>query len=267
MTSQPYKLKVVIAFHYVEERLKYLKGVLESLSQFDDNYVIDVMVQTHQFGEGLAKLVNEYDPMCAFEVIGNLKDPYMLTWSHKARMETFLDSDYTHFIYLEDDMQLTQENMEYWLETKDYFRSRNTDFIPAFVRVEYKNDGEAMAIDMKGPPTGIGVDFGDRQFVSLDQFYQGMFIMDRDMVEKHVKSPSFKFETSRPIPGTFNDVRERANQGNMYVDVHEGFHHSLLVPHIEGKSYWILHNAGNYIPMENTLHGKFPISRLFENFK
>ena len=79
MTSQPYKLKVVIAFHYVEERLKYLKGVLESLSQFDDNYVIDVMVQTHQFGEGLAKLVNEYDPMCAFEVIGNLKDPYMLT--------------------------------------------------------------------------------------------------------------------------------------------------------------------------------------------
>lgn len=263
------KLFVVIAFHYVESRIKYLNGVLSSLSNFGDDYKVHVVIQTNDAQKPLQNLVDGLsDITVEIEEIKILKDPFMLTWCHKCRMYDFLDDDsYTHFVYLEDDMELTKDNMEYWLRTKKIFKDKSLKFIPAFVRVEYKDSGEAMAIDMKQAPQGVKVQINDvGNFASFDQYYQGMFIMDRDMVAEHVESPSFKFETSRPIPFTTNDVRERANQGNMYLNVIQGFNHMMLVPITDEKYFWIEHNAGNYIPMENTLHGKFPISKLFENF-
>jgi hypothetical protein len=41
----------------------------------------------------------------------------------------------------------------------------------------------------------------DQTYVALPQPYQGCFLMDREMVEEHINSPSFNPETCRKNPG------------------------------------------------------------------
>ena len=124
-------LYVVIAFHYVEERLKYLNDVLESLETINKKHNVKVIVQTNEANSMLHQLVSRFGFSIQIEEINNLIDPYKLTWCHKCKMFDFLNEEsFTHFAYLEDDMELTLENFEYWIETRKLFKSRGFNFIP-----------------------------------------------------------------------------------------------------------------------------------------
>ena len=188
----------------------------------------------------------------------------MLTWAHKCRMLDFKETTYTHFAYLEDDMVLTQDLMDYWIQTREQFKKRNLNFIPGFLRVEY-NQGRAYSTDVtkEYKVNDLTRLIADQSYASLPQPYQACFVMDRELVEEHITSPSFSFETCQKIPGAANKTRERANFGNMYENVPEGFTHRMLVPLDLFVSCWIHHGADNYVNMPNTLHGKIPAERIF----
>ena len=258
-------LYVVIAFHYVEERLKYLNDVLESLEIINKKHKVKVIVQTNEANQLLQQLVTRFGIEIQIEEINNLIDPYKLTWCHKCRMFDFLrEESFTHFAYLEDDMELTLENFEYWIETRKLFKGRGFNFIPGFVRVERNVVGDVFAVDITRRVEGAILEIPEGKFISITQPYQGMFVMDRKMVTKHIESPAFQLETSRPLPNAGNDVRERANQGNMYTNVPSGFQHRLMIPLNNERNFWILHNAGNYHNMPGTLHGKLLTHKIFE---
>ena len=173
------KLYTVIAFHYVEERLKYLETTLAWLIDMDTEYN-KIVIQTNDVNdEQYAKLKKIIDYRIKnleieIEPIRNLKDPYMLTWAHKCRMLEFLDSPMTHFAYLEDDMVLSQELVDYWCQTRERFKKRNLNFIPGFLRVEY-NEGRAWSVDVKEP-------YNIKQLngVILDQPYVSLPILSRN---------------------------------------------------------------------------------------
>ena len=263
------KLYTVIAFHYVEERLKYLETTLAWLIDMDTEYN-KIVIQTNDVNdEQYAKLKKIIDYRIKnleieIEPIRNLKDPFMLTWAHKCRMLEFNESTFTHFAYLEDDMVLTQELVDYWCRTRERFKKRNLNFIPGFLRVEY-NEGRAWSVDVTqqykiSDLTRVVL---DQTYVALPQPYQGCFLMDKELVEEHINSPSFSPETCRKIPGAVNDTRERANMGNTYENIPDGFNHRMLIPTDIFTVCWIHHCTNNYCVMPNTKHGKIPAERIF----
>lgn len=263
------KLYTVIAFHYVENRLQYLEQTLSWLIDIDTEHT-KIVIQTNDVSDKefkKLKMLSSHqlkNVEIEIESVCDLKDPFMLTWAHKRHMLEFKNSSYTHFAYLEDDMVLTQDLVDYWVDVRSRFQKRNLNLIPGFFRVEFK-EGRAYSVDIKQPYhvndlTKVTL---DRVYVSLPHPYQGCFLMDRELVEEHISSPSFSHETCRKIPGAANDTRERANMGNMYENIPEGFEHRMMIPLDIFTQCWIHHCANTYVNMPDTLHGKLPAERIF----
>jgi len=263
------QLYTVIAFHYVENRLQYLEQTLSSLIDINTDHT-KIVIQTNdvtdkQFKK--MKMLSSHQPKnveIEIEPVRDLKDPFMLTWAHKCRMLDFKESTYTHFAYLEDDMVLTQDLVDYWVNTRAVFKKRNLNFIPGFFRVEYK-DGRAYSVDIKQSYhlNNVKKIVLDRAYVSIPEQYQGCFLMDRELVEEHINSKSFSSKTCIRILNAENDTRERANFGNAFENVPEGFQHRMLIPLDIFVECWIHHCADTYVNMPNTLHGKIPAERIF----
>jgi hypothetical protein len=166
-------------------------------------------------------------------------------------------------MYLEDDIEVTDKTMQYWLRNRDLFKRNNLNFLPGIIRVEY--DGEdAFAVDVINPDsTKIRpiVSVEGQEFISLSEPYQAMFIMDRDDVNQHIRSKSFMYATATPFHGAWL-IQDLAAQGNMYEDVPDGFEHRYLVPVKGTKECWVHHNTNTYINMPESQHSKLPAEHI-----
>ena len=259
------KLYITIAAHYVESRLPFLERVLKSVAAIPTQHT-KVIIHTNDLSEAEAdKIRATYANTgldATIERVRNLTHPYFLTWAHKAHMPEFLKTDYTHFAYLEDDMEITQKTMDYWARTRKLFLTNGLNFIPAIHRVEYGFWGKPFSVDCTHTtPLDVGpkMTVENKTFVGLDEPYQGMFIMDRELVEEHIKSNSFRYETANPK----FEIRERANLGNLFENVPPGFQHRALVPVDNFSDCWVHHNANNYVKTRYSPFGKLPVKVMF----
>lgn len=242
------KLYVNICFHYVEERLKYLDEVIASIQEIPTEETV-IIVNSNQIFECEA-IVN---------VAHGLRHPYHLTWEHKKYLQEFLNSGYDTYVYLEDDMKLSKQNINYWKKTKELFKKYNLNFIPALHRVEYQN-GKALSLDATRKP-GIcnGIILENQKFIFLPEPYQGLFIMDRDEVIEHMNSQYY-------IIGEYNNygIRESANLGNLYVNVPQGYGHRAVVPVENFEQCWIHHLSNNYSKDNGSPHAKILTTELLD---
>jgi hypothetical protein len=106
---------VGITAHYNPPRIRYLTELLITLSQYQVNR-IDVVVVTNTVVEAqlgvLTRLCQDTFPdgNATVQSYPNLLHPFDLGWMHKSLISDRLlsgDSDYSHFIYSEDDIRLT----------------------------------------------------------------------------------------------------------------------------------------------------------------
>jgi hypothetical protein len=238
------KLWVNIAFHYKEHRLPYLNKVIDSILQIpseetriivNSNEAFECKVPVHQ----ILGMTNNWD----------------LTWAHKLYLNDFLKSDFTHFVYTEDDHVLTPELMDYWITNRELMKSKG--FLPGMHRVEYNNNN-VYSVDCTHKQQFKEVVIDGKRFASLQQPYQGLMVMDRELVEQHVKSKSYTYTTCSYRFG----YAESANSEYIYDDVPPGFVHRLLVPIDNFSECWIHHCANNYCTQPGTAHGKLPIGEV-----
>ena len=137
------------------------------------------------------------------------------------------DASFTHFMYLEDDILITRDNMSYWLEGRELLRE--FDFIPSFLRVEqragsqdwYSTDCPQSYHVNHLPRAKLS---NDLTFVNLPTPYQGMYLLDRDLMAEHLSGPS-----SSPDFGPWA-IREKAAQGITFARVRPGFTSRNLIP-------------------------------------
>ena len=143
---------------------------------------------------------------------------YYMTWAHKRFMWRALrDGDFTHFAYLEDDMLLLPHHLDYWCKFRTVLRP--TGRIPAFVRFEC--DGPiALLTDQT---TLVEADWiielatggGDRSlFVRMQNPYQGMYLMDRDLAAEHFAHSPLRSPFFSRFQGW--EIRERAAAGPIF---------------------------------------------------
>jgi len=195
---------------------------------------------------------------------------YNLTWEHKpAIKDEFLHSnEYTHFIYLEDDEELTFDNFQYFLEYREKLRNRG--LLPALVRVEYhKGLNDFTVTDQPGPVTVANCPhftLDGFMLINLNHPYMGCFILDQELAAEYVDSLSFGVETSLKRTGWH--IRERSAAGVCFENIPTGFTSRYVIPvdqnaHTIPKCVWIRHLPNNYADWEGMGYGKTPVNNLF----
>ena len=239
------KLWVNVCFYYVEERLEQFRKVIKTLSDIPN---IKLIINSNvNFDSNLPIHVTE------------LGDPYWHTWEHKKYMPEFLESDYTHFVYLEGNIAVEKKTFEYWIKAKELFQRNNLNFIPATHRVQKDTEGQVYSLDcthlQRHRPT---ITVEGQKFVSLSEPYQGMFIMDKELVKEHIESDYYKFGQK----GSWG-IRESANLGNMFVNIPAGYGHRYMLPLNNFSDTWVTHFGTDYHGDKNSPHAKIKIQDLF----
>lgn len=175
-------------------------------------------------------------------------------------MPMFSQTDFTHFAYLEGNLDISETTFKYWVETRELFKRNNLNFIPAVHRVQIGKNGELYSLDCTRKQTGCPtVEVENQKFVSLSEPYQGMFIMDREMVEEHITSDYFQ-----PGQKGWFGIRESANLGNMYINVPSGYSHRALLPLNKLTDCCVVHYGTDYHNDPLSPHAKIKLNELFD---
>ncbi len=258
---------VGITFHYAKDRLEYLRDVCLQIPFFGFHYKVLIITNT-QDDEELWSIKNQVHFLSNFDVISMrpFGHPYFLPWGHLVlfNQHYLSDASISHFMYLEDDIKITPQNIVYWL------RGRNElyqfGFYPSFVRFEKNYSDEKLYVTditkplrfRKAPRIKISSDYC---YLSAPQPYQGMYLMDREMMEEYLKSSACS-----PDFGSWG-IREKATQGLTFVNVPSGFHSRNLIGcnlsnNCVDQDALIHHLPNNYANNIHTEFGKLQTTQL-----
>lgn len=260
-------LLVAVTFHYDETRLPYLEKVCQQIPSLGFKYKVLIItnVQEQKLQD---KIRDRIWSLKSYEVISYpiMGHPYFLTWGHLPifRRSISEDSSYSHYMYLEDDIQITSQNICYWLRGRHELR--DLGFYPSFVRYEINNlDQISYSTDItrqlkfkKLPHKYITPDYA---FLNSPEPYQGMYLMDREMITEYFSSAACS-----PDFGNWH-IREKATQGLTFLNVAKNFFSRNLIgcnlfqKSIDSGSL-IQHLPGNYANNPHSPFGKIPIKNL-----
>ena len=164
----------------------------------------------------------------------NKKSPWLLTWEHK----NLILQDINHakndslFLYLENDIKFTQNNLEYWLKHKT--KLSDTKLIPSFSLIEYsKNRNEWVSVsEFRHTPLKFSdlksIDINGTIYLNLNNPYCASYLMDLNMVKEYSKSNAFNEIESRTLSGW--DIGARSAMGLTFVNIPENFNSRCVVP-------------------------------------
>ncbi|MCF8196637.1 MAG: hypothetical protein K9J38_11625 [Polynucleobacter sp.] len=261
------RLLASITFHYDEARLEYLQKVCLQIPSLGFDY--KVLIVTNAKDDSAHQKIRDQLGHCSnFEIVSYpvMGHPFFLTWGHLPMFKRYHESDpsYSHFMYLEDDIQVTARNVNYWLRGRHELA--NYRLYPSFVRYEinYTNDNW-VATDITKPLKlktlpKISVT-PEYIFINSPQPYQGMYIMDRPMMYEYFNSVACS-----PDFGDWG-IREKATQGLTFLNVPKSFlSRNLIGYNLSQKAIdpdaLIEHLPGNYANNPESQFGKLHLENL-----
>ena len=264
-------LLVCITFHYSEARIQILKETCSRLGELAEAVVVVILTNEESNIPSLLRDLEASSYQLKILAPKLLGHPYLLTWCHQRIFRDRLKEDSTtsHFMYIEDDIVIIPENIEYWLEGREALRA--IGLIPSFLRYERSaHNSEMFATDLTRKVNPLiapkaYVNGKDYAYINLPQPYQGMYLLDRELIEEHLSSSS-----SCPDFGSW-PIREKATQGITFLNVPRPFSsrnvigYSISNKTIDRRSL-IHHAANNYVDDPLSQLGKVPINSLFSNY-
>jgi hypothetical protein len=224
------KLAVAVAFFYRQEKIEFLSQTLSNIHIFAKNVHIYILTNTSDKREQAViencfhKSDNAKYTILVPKLLGH---PFFLTWSHKDIFRQLIktDSTITHYLYLEDDILLTEENIEYYLEGESRLNAHK--FFPSFVRYEINIDGLKYAVDvMKKQIFRVmpKIRHSDNYYyVNFSYPYQGVYLLNSKlMIEYFSKADS-------PDYNSVWGIREQNTAMILFHNVPDGFTSRNLV--------------------------------------
>ncbi len=268
--TQNARVAAFVTFYYRPHTMQFLHRVLRNLSDLSVERVqISVVTNLADTAPVGALCATHTDD---FEVLSfpNLQDPLELTWMHKAPLRLAVlrsPGEFTHFLYLEDDIGFTNRNFEYFNEYASSLGERG--LIPGFLRTEFSH---AKGLPFATDATELTVDpytlaVSRTTFASPRFPYQAFFLMNRALANEYLASRSFDLKRSREINGDWG-ARERASMGLCLENVPDTLASRYVLPLRKDGSpdpmCWVDHMAANYAnSAPNSPLGKLPISKVF----
>jgi len=267
------RLVVCITFYYDFRRLIYLQKSLESLSIINVDKQIYILTNTFDSDELLSiqSLIKENTTIVKSCENGH---DFLLTWSHFSLMKKNLN-EFTHFLYLEDDIEFSRKNLNYWIDARE--KLKYTGLIPGFFRIEKINDFDVYSTDVIKPMSlydcGLIDVENSETFISIVYPYQGMYLFDRELMNEFLESKDFNPDFSQnPSIKSWNrtnfGIREKSALGLTYISVPAGFNSRIVLPFnfINGVLHdtcFVHHLPNNYATDKNSPFGKVNVNNLF----
>ena len=252
------KICVHIAYYFKKERLKYVKRVLEEINKYPHD--VDIFIHTTE------KIPIESSKNLKILIHKTFKDnnPYYLTWKCRLLLESQIDK-YDIFIYLEDDIILYKETLNYWLKYKDWCIKRRLNL--GFLRIEKSPlDGKNHWVDSGGKRL---VNFPKKEYavVNTVQEYCAFWIYDRNEMKRWILSDYWdpskvnKIHSVRPWRNlSKNHIRERSSVGMTY-DGYRG----TIIPLINGKVHpnCVVYHQGERFTSDPKIHETTKLKEIF----
>ena len=251
-------LLICIAFHYSENRLQYLKKVLDRfLNTYKTPFHIIIDTNTSETQTVLKELfpLQIESNIIEISVHDTLPHPYCLTWAHRFHIKERIE-EYETFMYLEDDMDIPYENFVNYLEN---FNMVWPHFVPSFVRVESDSNSELFSSDHLLSHTiqrSNLIQFGSKEFTRLHMDYCALWIMPRDALILTMKDSFARWK----VKGC---IRETAASYILWELKVPGLYEVNSEGNISEKCY-VYHLPNNYVNAEGTPLGKMSVKRLVE---
>jgi hypothetical protein len=251
-------LLICIAFHYAENRLQYLKKVLDRfLNTYTCSFHIIIDTNISETQEVLKELfpLQIDSNVIEISVHETLPHPYCLTWAHRFHFKENIEK-YKTFMYLEDDMDLPYENFVNYLEN---FNMLWPHFVPSFVRVESNSDGELFSSDhllVHKLQLSELAQAGPKRFMRLHMDYNAFWIMPRDALIPTIRNWFARWETS-------GFIRETAASYILWELKVPGLYEVSSDGKISEKCY-VYHLPNNYVNAEGTPLGKMSLKNLVQ---
>jgi len=249
-------LLICIAFHYVDNRLKYIKKVLlRFLNTYKLPFHIIIDTNTSNTELILRNFLSDHINSNIIEICvhNNLPHPHCLTWAHRFHFKEHIEN-YETFMYLEDDMDVPYENFINYL---DNFNMLWPYYIPSFVRVETNDKGELFSSDhllihkLHGSQL---LHFESKVFMKLHVDYNALWIMPRDALILTMKDWFARWETK-------DYIRETAASYILWELKVPALYELDVNNKISDKCY-VYHLPNNYVNTEGIPLGKISIDSL-----
>lgn len=270
------KLLVCISFLFRLDKLKYLFQIINDLYEIDCFSVVVVIFTEEDNAENLLvlnRLTSKFERnKFRFEIVSrpDLKGALRaLPWAHKAYIkEKFQDPDcdFSHFVYLEEDIRFSRVNFKYFLDYRGQLKQ--SGLIPGFIRIEFNEAlGDIFTADQRSVNNFAGrskLTIGDLDFLNLDEPYAAMHLMDRELLSEYIGSPSFDFEKSYDVVGWGEP--ERAAMGLAFENVPDGFIFRTVVP-VSRRTripdvMALVHHLPNNYTNNYTLDANYPLGKI-----
>jgi hypothetical protein len=248
----------VICFLFNEKKLPILEKVVLQHNNWN-GYRCDIAITTNTGDETDLSRLNELT--CKYQngritiySIPSLSNNWLLPWAHKPIMyEKFLSNEYQLYIYSEDDILISGENLRFYeFHRKELAAKRLYPMLP---RVEWSAARSTWVLtDITEPLNQSQLNKiddlqGDYEYCCPNNPYQAMFIYDHELMQEHVGSHTFdilKFGNVHAIdsnpdhPG--GGVAERAAFGITFESLEPPLTSRCVVPVL--KHYWELDRRG-----------------------
>lgn len=271
MQEKPSRLLICITFHFLPSRLVYLKKIATQFSELADFTKIVIITNDRNAHLQISEVLSPLGLNLEILSPTLLGHPYLLAWCHKDVFRQHLDlkqCEFTHYLYLEDDILITEQNIHYWMEARE--RLRPFGLLPSFVRFEVNaSSQQRVSTDSKNTvdsSRSAKIIFPDLNYayLNLPNPYQATYLLDNELLAEHFFDVS---SYSPDAPPAWNLSREKAALGLTFHRIPYGFEARNVVGYrmdlqrLDERSL-IHHTPNNYANDSTSGYGKIEINQL-----
>lgn len=241
------KITKHISFYYLEDRFKYINRIIDETNK----YSIQTDIFIHTNNKNVSKdLFNKYTNGSINIIWHDLSNinPFYLTWKCRDLLYKQKD-DYDIFMYIEDDILVSDRTIQYWLKYNEDLIKMNYNL--GFVRIEVDDKQDEYITDIFGYNGKIDkmIKINEIDYAINDKNpYCAFWIYNKKEFNRFVNS---KYYNINNIPGY--DIRERSAIGLHGAPPHGNakyWYDSTLIPIVNNKlieDCKIYHMPNNYV--------------------
>ena len=203
-----------ICFFYSEQttsRVEYVNKIILETNKYV--YQTDIFIHTNV--EWSKDLLCAYDNGTITVIVHDLsnENPFYLSWKCRPLLLTQVD-DYDIFMYIEDDMLVPTESINYWLKYKDMLLEQNYNL--GFIRIEVNTEGVEYCTDVQFALKN-SICINDQLFINNDNCsYCAFWIYDK---KEFIKWTNSHYYNPENIPFYSNLLREKSAYGLHKLDM------------------------------------------------
>ncbi len=153
-----------ICFFFLQERICYINRIINEANKYTHNTDIFIHTNNNTLTKEWFNIYTNGNISIIHHNLSNI-DPYYLSWKCRDLLKEQKD-EYDVFMYIEDDILVTNNAIEYWLKYNEILIALNYNL--GFVRIETDNKNTEFITDLPGTQLQKVIELNNENFIIND---------------------------------------------------------------------------------------------------